>query len=242
MKEKKNHSIEKLFDKIIKSEKEVLGLIENPGTSGSNTSLTYFNQHCFNVYFKNDKYRKLIDDNFSVYPDGIGIYLSLRFLFRKKVQRIDATQLNSLIIDKLIENKESVFIIGGKFDESFLVKYLNEKGINLAGYWQGFFSEQEAKDILHKASKAKYILIGMGVPGQEYFADEIIKSLPGKTIICVGNFLEFYLGSIKRAPVIFQKLGIEWVFRLLTEPGRLWSRYILGIPEFFYRIIKIKLG
>jgi N-acetylglucosaminyldiphosphoundecaprenol N-acetyl-beta-D-mannosaminyltransferase len=231
----------KVFNKLLTSEDEVLEKIFNGGHQDSSLLVTYFNQHCFNVYSKNDKYQKLIDENFSVYPDGIGIYLSLRFLFDKKIQRTDATQLNHLIIDKLIENKGSVFIIGGKFDESFLVKYLNKKGINLAGYCRGFFSEQEAKDIIQKAGEAKYILIGMGVPGQEYFADEIIKSLPGKTIICVGNLLEFYLGTIKRAPVIFQKLGIEWIFRLLTEPRRLWRRYILGIPEFLYRIIKIKL-
>ena len=111
---------------------------------------------------------------FTVYPDGIGIYLSLRFLFRKKIQRTDATQLNHLIVDRLTENKKPVFIIGGKFDETFLAKTLNEKGINLSGYCHGFFSGQGRKDLIEKVrtDKSKFILIGMGVPEQEYLANE----------------------------------------------------------------------
>ncbi len=230
-----------LFDWLITEKQIILDKIFSANNSA--LLLTYFNQNCFNIYYKNEIYRKLIDEDFSVYPDGIGIFLSLKFLFKKKISRTDATNVNHLIIDKLIESKEPVFIIGGKFDKAFLVKSLNEKGINLGEYCQGFFSETEKKDLIEKvnANKARFILIGMGVPGQEYLANEISKASSDKIIICVGNFFEFYLGTMKRAPVIFQKLGIEWLFRLLTEPGRLWKRYILGIPEFLYRIISLKM-
>ncbi len=233
-----------IFDKLLSGGEEVLEKIFNGESRNFSLLITYFNQHCFNIYSKNDNYKKLIDENFYVYPDGIGIYLSFKFLFKKKIQRTDATQLNHLIVDKLTENKEPVFIIGGKFDETFLAKSLNGKGINLSGYCRGFFSIQGRKDLIEKVrtDKSKFILIGMGVPEQEYLANEISKSLSNKIIICAGNFLEFYLGTKKRAPVIFRKLGIEWIFRILTEPRRLWKRYIIGIPVFFFSIIKMKLN
>jgi exopolysaccharide biosynthesis WecB/TagA/CpsF family protein len=82
----------------------------------------------------------------------------------------------------------------------------------------------------------------MGVPKQELFAEQLIRTSNERVIICVGNFLEFYFGTKKRAPYFLQKIGFEWMFRLLSEPKRLWRRYLLGIPLFIYRVIKIKLG
>jgi N-acetylglucosaminyldiphosphoundecaprenol N-acetyl-beta-D-mannosaminyltransferase len=231
-----------VFNKLLSRKEEVLEKIF--GFTEQNTSLliTYFNQHCFNTYFKNDHYRKLIEENFIIYSDGAGIYFSLKFLFKKEVKRTDATNINYSVIDELIKNKEPIFIVGGRYDEAFLHKILTEKGINLAGYGHGFPSSKERIDLVEKICKheARFVLVGMGVPKQEYFAHEISESSFNKIIICVGNFLEFYLGTVKRAPVIFQKLGLEWFFRILTEPKRLWRRYIFGIPEFIYRVIKLK--
>jgi exopolysaccharide biosynthesis WecB/TagA/CpsF family protein len=66
--------------------------------------------------------------------------------------------------------------------------------------------------------------------------------LGGKVIICVGNFFEYYFGTKSRAPVVFRKAGFEWAFRMASEPGRLWSRYLIGIPKFIYRAFRIKLS
>ena len=80
----------------------------------------------------------------------------------------------------------------------------------------------------------------MGVPQQELFAEKLLRIPDSKVVICVGNFLEFYFGTKKRAPVFIQKIGMEWLFRLITEPGRLWNRYLIGIPLFIFRILKLK--
>lgn len=231
-----------VFNKLLSGKESVLQKVFSTVEQNTSILITYFNQNCFNTYFKNNDYRKLIDGNFVVYPDGVGIYFSMKYLFNKRVKKTDATDVNHSIIDKLVKNKEPVFIIGGNFNKAFLVKNLNEKGINLAGYNHGFLSKQEKIDLIEEIckNKARFVLVGMGVPKQEFFGHEINKSSSDKIIICVGNFFEFYLGTVKRAPVAFQKLGLEWFFRILTEPKRLWRRYIFGIPEFIYRVIKIK--
>ena len=144
---------------------------------------------------------------------------------------------------KLIKKNIPICIISGNFSESFIKEECINRKINLAGYHGGFFSEEETSDIISIINRfnSKVYLIGMGIPKQEYFAYELNKTQGNKIIICVGNLVEFYFGTIKRAPLFFQKLGIEWVFRLITEPKRLLKRYLIGIPYFIYLGLKIKL-
>jgi len=231
-----------MFDKLVTDKQVILDKIFYTIKDNSSLLLTYFNQHCFNIYFKNNNYKNLIDDSFFVYSEGIGMFIFLWLILKRKVKRIDATFLYDLM-EEISKRAENVFIIGGKFNEEELRRNLREKGINLTGYHNGYFMEKEKDSILKKITleKTRIIFVGMGVPKQEFFAYELSKSSNDKVIICVGNFQEFYFGRIKRAPLIFQKLGIEWLFRLISEPGRLWRRYLIGIPEFLYRVIKIKL-
>jgi N-acetylglucosaminyldiphosphoundecaprenol N-acetyl-beta-D-mannosaminyltransferase len=231
-----------LFDKLITSEQDILFKIFNSKINSA-LLLTYFNQHCFNIYFKNNDYQKLINEYFLVYSEGIGMNLFYKFILKKRIKRIDAAFLYTLM-EEIGNRLENIFLVGGNFNRGEMINILKKKGLNLTGYQNGFFIEDEKTTILEKISlsNAKFILVGMGVPKQEFFAYELSKVSKDKVIICVGNFLEFYFGTIKRAPKIFQKLGVEWLFRLIVEPRRLWKRYLIGIPEFIYRAIKIKLS
>ncbi len=232
-----------LFKKILLSQEEVLGIISDSLSRNSPLLLTYFNQHCFNIYFRDNNYRKILDDKFVVYPDGIGVFAFLKYKLKKNNSRIDATSLNEVIIEKFIKGNENILFVGGMFDEELLRKKMQERNINLTGYQHGFFKEEEKKEIIKKIilNNARIVIIGMGVPKQEFFAEEIVRSSNNKIVICIGNYFEFYFGKVKRAPVISQKLGLEWLYRLITEPKRLWKRYLFGIPEFIYRVIRIKL-
>ncbi|MCH7517195.1 MAG: WecB/TagA/CpsF family glycosyltransferase [Bacteroidetes bacterium] len=91
------------------------------------------------------------------------------------------------------------------------------------------------------SSSCKVIIIGMGVPRQELLAFNISKRAKVILIICVGNFLEFYFGTKKRIPKIFRNTGVEWLYRLISEPRRLWKRYLVGIPIFLFRILKLRI-
>lgn len=229
-----------LFDKLITEKQSILDKIFN-AVNNSTVLLTYFNQHCFNTYFINRDYREFIDRDFIVYSEGVGMKFFFWFVLKKRIKRIDATFLYD-IMGEISNHSEEVFFVGGNFNEDHLRKVLKEKGLNLTCYQGGYFNEVEKNIILQKISsdRARFIIIGMGVPKQEIFAGELKNFVRGKIIICVGNFFEFYFGTVKRAPLTFQKLGLEWFFRILTEPKRLWRRYIFGIPEFIYRVIKLK--
>jgi N-acetylglucosaminyldiphosphoundecaprenol N-acetyl-beta-D-mannosaminyltransferase len=232
-----------ILDKLLTDSKEVLQKVLDAIEKEESFKLTYLNQHCYNIYCKNKDYKKLLDTKFEVYQADLGIFLALKFLFKKNLTRIDATEMNKLIMDRLIQNKIPMLIVGGKFKNEFVHNEAAKKGINLFGYQKGYFDKSAIADIIKyiNISNAYVFILGMGVPKQEFFAERLSQESGTKLIICVGNFLEFYFGTKKRAPVFLQKIGFEWLFRLFTEPARLWKRYLLGIPLFLYHIIKFKI-
>jgi exopolysaccharide biosynthesis WecB/TagA/CpsF family protein len=120
----------------------------------------------------------------------------------------------------------------------------NEYKLIISGYHNGYFKEDDLTGILERieALSPEVIVLGIGVPKQEIFAAKIASSIQNKTILCVGGFLEFYFGTKKRAPKMLRLVGMEWLHRLITEPGRLWKRYLIGIPAFLFQIVKLKLS
>ena len=231
-----------IFDKLLLEPEEIIDRIIDSLKKRQHLLLTYFNQHCFNVYWEDEKYRNLLDNKFDAFQADLGIFFAFRFFKKQKVQRIDATAMNQKIINLLIQKNIPIGIVGGNFESAFISKKTEEKKLNLVAYFNGFFQEDQSENIINELTSVNspVYIIGMGVPRQEFFAEKLSNVSNSGIIICVGNFLEFYFGTKKRAPVFFQNLGIEWVFRLGTEPVRLWERYLIGIPLFFYRLLKLK--
>ncbi len=207
--------------------------------------ISYFDQRCFNLYYDNNYYSKLLNrSKFTFYADGTGLRFAIKFLLKKNINVFNSSDFNESLFKKFISKSTPLFILGGDFDSSWIQQKATKKGINLAGYHHGYFDDLEFPDIKNniKANKSRIIVIGMGIPRQEIIADKL-KDIDGVDIIlCVGNFLEFYFGTVKRAPQLLRNSGLEWVHRLLIEPKRLWKRYLLGIPVFIYRILIIKLS
>lgn len=233
-----------LFDKLVKTENKVLKQIVNSLTDQLPLNVTYLNQHCFNIYNSNIDYKHLLDNNFSVFLDGYGIYLALKFLGFKNVQKFNATDLFAKIFKQYSKNQTKLFLIGGNFSNNFLSTNSEKHNLNICGYFNGYFSESETSKLLRNIENAlpDVIVIGMNVPKQELLAVKIAKSFQNKNILCVGGFLEFYFGTKKRAPGWMRNFGLEWFHRLFSEPKRLWKRYIIGIPVFIFYIIKLKLN
>lgn len=227
-----------LFDKIITHPKDVIENVLSSIESGNDLLLTYFNQHCFNVYWEDKNYKKNINDNFTVYLDGYGLYFVLKYIFYKKSEKFNASEINSELLKYLIKSKKKVIIIGGRFTDEII----NTNALKVEHYFNGYEDTENIDQMIEiiKSLKPKIIIIGMGVPLQEKIAFELSKRISGLQIICVGNFLEFYFGTIKRAPKFLHNSGFEWIFRLLTEPRRLWKRYLIGIPVFIFRVLIMK--
>jgi len=231
-----------IFDKIIKDENEVKSLVREYLSKKSNLLLTYFNQNCYNHYISHSNYMELIDKKFTVYLDGIGIYFALKYLGYKSVEKFNASDFNYSLFDLFAIESKRIFLIGGDFSEKRIYKKAKTDCINIAGYSSGFYENRDYENLVKsiRSTESNVVIIGMGVPKQELLAVELSKSITVDEIICVGNFLEFYFGTKPRIPRLLSNLGIEWLFRLLSEPKRLWKRYLLGIPKFIANVFRLK--
>ena len=231
-----------IFNKLLKTPNDVFQVILDSIEDRRKLLLTYLNQHSYNIYYEHSNYRKVLDEEFMIYQADLGIYLALRILGINLLSRLNGTDLNYLLLKKISQKTIPIVLVGGKFEEEFVFTEAKKRGIKVNCYINGYFSEEEEEHIIKNISQfdANVIMVGMGVPKQELFAHKVSQHLGNCIIICVGNFFEFYFGTKKRTPVFIRKLGLEWFFRLLNEPGRLWKRYIRGIPVFFYRILKLK--
>jgi len=232
-----------MFNKLLTNESVILDLIKANIKRNNRLLVTYLNQNCFNVYSHNIFYKNLLDNNFKIYVDGIGISLALRILFGKPYKHFNATDLNEKILDILIKQKIKFFIIGGNFSKDELNKKFGLIDC-FVGYNSGYFLENEFYEIAKKISllEPDVIVLGMGVPRQEIIAEKLSQTIGASIFLCVGNYLEFYLGTVKRIPHRYRNKGLEWIYRLFQEPKRLWKRYFIGIPLFIFRVIKFKLS
>lgn len=231
-----------IFNKLLTNQKLIYEKIISSIKNSEPLLMTYMNQHCYNIYKKNDTYKNFLNKKFNVFLDGYGLYMALRFLGFNYVQKFNATDLYLKVFNYLSTNQYRLFLIGGSFSGDLIHQKASESKLAIVGYQTGYFDDVSLSTIIDKIneSSTKIIIIGMGVPKQEFLASEIAKSCPDKVILCVGNFLEFYFGTKRRASRIFRSSGLEWFHRLLTEPKRLWKRYLIGIPVFIFHIIKLK--
>lgn len=230
-----------LLKKIKTNKKNFYSSLIKKIDNNENFLLTYFNQHCFNIAWVNKNYKKVLN-NFILYTDGFGIYLAIRLIFKISYKQFNATDFNLDLFNYVLQKKIKFFIIGGKFNENVIDKKLGEYK-NVFQYYSGYFNDDEMNTLIDKIKKInpQIIFIGMGVPKQELIAYNLSKIFGNISFVCVGNFFEFYFENVSRITPSLRNKGVEWIYRLITEPKRLWKRYIIGIPIFSIRIIILKL-
>lgn len=197
-------------------------------------------------YLKDNEFRKSLNSFTCLYGDGVGIYSASRFLYGKKglKQRVNGTDLYYRILEFSDSKKLKCFFYGGSAEAAELLPEILEKkypGITVAGIIPRSDKSDEETLKQIRDSSSDILFAGLGTPLQENFIAQYSDSLNVTVQIAVGSGLEFISGAKKRAPRIFLKLGIEWIYRIYLEPLRLWKRYFFGIPAFIFKVIIFKL-
>ena len=110
----------------------------------------------------------------------------------------------------------------------------------------GFEKKQDENEQIYRLineSGANVVLVGVGCPKQEKWIDKHKAQMPGVDIwMALGATIDFEAGNIKRAPIIWRKLYMEWFYRFLQEPKRMYKRYFIDDPKFFWYLLKQMLG
>jgi UDP-N-acetyl-D-mannosaminuronic acid transferase (WecB/TagA/CpsF family) len=108
----------------------------------------------------------------------------------------------------------------------------------------GYFDKDDASDVVAEIERRKpdILIVGMGTPLQEKWAYHTIRSDHARLVLTVGALFDFVSGTVPRAPKIVRAMRLEWAYRLVQEPARLWRRYVIGIPLFLYFVLQYRFS
>lgn len=170
-----------------------------------------------------------------VVPDGIGIVWASRFGKTRLKERVSGYDLCLKLFEKMKDEKRTVYFFGGspgvaaEAAKKIMAKY---NGIQVVGHRNGYFSAKDESKIISdiKAKSPDLLLVGLGSPKQEKWIYDNLRFTGAKAAIGVGGSFDVMAGNVKRAPFIYQKLGLEWLYRLIKQPSRF--KRMLKLPKF----------
>ena len=192
---------------------------------------------------KDIKTKEILESGDILIPDGIGVILGSKILGTPLPERLTGIDTAEFILDLAAKRGFSVFLLGGKDGVSSSAKKKLEekhKNLNICGTYHGFFNikgrENDEIISLINNSGADVLFVCMGFPRQERWITENIEKLPYlRLAIGLGGSLDVWSGKLRRAPLIFRKLSLEWLWRMVLEPKR--AKFLLTIPIFFCKIL-----
>lgn len=188
---------------------------------------------------KSAEFSQIINDAELVIPDGIGVQIGLQIL-GYRVKRIPGIEFGYSLLEKYSNAGKKVALVGAKPEVIELaVKNLKEKmpNLNIVYSHDGYFSNDD--DIIKELaeSSADLVLIALGSPKQEFFISKLKSYMPNSLMIGLGGSFDVWAGVVKRAPKIYQKLGLEWLYRTIKEPQR-FKRIFPTLPLFLLKVLK----
>jgi len=192
---------------------------------------------------KDKNFKKIINNADYSLCDSAIVYFISSFLKKKLKSKITGYDAMELLLKQANLNNSKIFLLGSRDDilndagQNIIIKYNN---IKIAGKQNGYFDLNDSGNIVKEInrSSADYLFVGMGSPKQEIWVNKFKDKLNVKFVICVGGLFDIYSGKVKRAPQLFQNIGMEWFWRFLKEPRRLWRRYFIEDLPFFIIFFK----
>jgi len=188
----------------------------------------------------NEPLTEAIKDSDLVFADGIALLTISKVLKTPFKERVAGIDFAYRACKECAKMGKSVFLLGGKEGVAKKASENLEKeipGLKIAGTHNGYFKQDQDEEIvkLVNDSNADFLCVAMGFPRQELFLHDNRYKLKAKVGVGIGGSLDVWSGNVKRAPGIYQKLGIEWLYRLICEPQR-FSR-MAKIPVFMLKAI-----
>ncbi|WP_422488929.1 WecB/TagA/CpsF family glycosyltransferase [Endozoicomonas sp. ALE010] len=205
------------------------------------TIISFLNAHAFNLAVNDQLFLDSLSSSTWLFRDGVGISLLCRTLGIAPGKNMNGTDFIPQLLERAIQQKREIILLGT--ESPWLEnakKTLECKGGNVCFIFDGF---QPNEFYINKINWRKFqrpiVVLAMGMPKQEKIANELVKHLPNGLILNAGAILDFLGGKVSRAPLILRKLRLEWLYRFLQEPVRLFGRYIIGNFVFLARIPKL---
>lgn len=190
---------------------------------------------------QNPDFAEIINSAELVIPDGIGVEIGLKIL-GYNVRRIAGIEFSHRMIEECAKNSQSVALVGAKPQIVEKAKENLEKeisGLFITYAHDGYFSNDEEIINELKIRQPRLVLCALGSPKQEEFIIKAKQVLPNTLFVGVGGSFDVWSGVVERAPEIYQKLGLEWLYRTVKEPKR-FKRIFPTLPLFVLKVLREK--
>jgi N-acetylglucosaminyldiphosphoundecaprenol N-acetyl-beta-D-mannosaminyltransferase len=178
--------------------------------------------------------------------DGQGIVWASQILSNPLPERVAGIDLMEGLVKLAVEKNYRIFFLGAKEEivKAVVDIYTKQYGNQIiAGYRNGYFTIDEEPVIAKQISdsNADILFVAMSSPKKEIFLNAYKDIIKTSFIMGVGGSFDVVAGLVKRAPKWMQDWGLEWLYRIMQEPRRMWKRYLFGNSAFIYLVFKEKL-
>lgn len=215
----------------------------------SKTVINTINQYSFCIAEADPNFKRALQESEVLLPDGEGIVMAERILTGKKIKKISGAELHDHFLTTLAKKNGRCFYLGSSPSTLAKIKANLDKqypGIQAGFYSPPFkteFSGQDNQDMIDaiNAFEPEVLFIGLTAPKQEKWSNEHKEAINAKVICAIGAVFDFYAGTVKRPGKIMISLKMEWLGRLISEPKRMWRRYLYFGPVYLYIILKRKM-
>ena len=235
----------KKYLKIIyeKSEKEYFNLLKEYLENNEKKFIITANPETLTMAETDEEVSKmLLDKNNSVVPDGIAIVKACKTLDIPVTERIAGVDIAEYLLHEASQLKKKVYLFGSKQEVIDGMKNVIKKkysGIKLVGATNGYIEDKDKEFENIKKAKPDVIMVALGIPYQEKLIYKHLKDFEKGIFIGVGGSFDVLSGTKKRAPKIFIKLNLEWLYRIMCETKRL-KRFWNNNVKFILKIKKEK--
>ncbi len=218
--------------------------------SGERGLVLNVNAHCLNLCYEDPALQAFLNGADVVFCDGAGVRLAARLLGGRLPERITYADWAWQLAAFAAERGFSVYLLGarpGVAEEAARRLRVRHPDLEVVGARHGYFDHAggspENEAVLREINDAKpdILLVGLGMPLQEYWLMENRRRLEAGVALTGGAVFDYVSGGLRRGPRLLRDNGFEWLARLLVEPRRLWRRYLLGNPLFLLRVARQRL-
>ena len=208
-------------------------LVSSMDTDGLTSVYTPNSEIILHAY-KNPNYCEILNRGSLITADGIGVVYASKILGQALPERVSGFDLANKLLERSAPLGKTLYLFGGK---PGVAERAAEKicelypGINIVGISDGYFDAEKEKEIIKDINEKSpdILFVCLGFPKQECWIDAH-RDLSVKVAMGIGGSLDVFAGEVKRAPLFFQKAGLEWFYRLIKQPSRFIR--MLALPKF----------
>ncbi len=192
--------------------------------------------------------RQSVNESDLISADGQAVVWASRFLGKPLKERVAGIDLMENLVALAHKNSYKIFFFGAKEEVvTEVIRIYSERFSSdlVAGYRNGYFKKEEEKEIAKQIenSGANMLFVAISSPAKEIFLYQnkaLLKRI--NFTMGVGGSFDVVAGKVKRAPLWMQKFGLEWFYRFIQEPRRMWKRYLIGNTKFMFLTLKDKFS